>query len=416
MRRRSGVLLCLVAALPGGCSFGPRALEKTHGRYAATVQRVEEEQLLRQLVMLRYNELSLGLDITSIAAQYELSAGAEAKPFFEAPNPSGSVFRTFPRILPDLTVSGASRPTVTMTPIDDGSSVRQFLTPINLDTLVFLTQTSWPASTVIRLWVERLNGVPNAPAASGPARDEPPDFERFLRVADLLRAVQEKELAAIRTEERTTEVGGPFAADAVTPATALEAAKAGLEYRPRPDGTVTLVRKERRLGIVVSPGAETSPEMIELTGLLNLVPGRTEYGIVVSGRGTPDPAKFPVPPSTDLRVVPRSTAQVFFFLSNGVEVPAEHLCAGLVRSPVGPDGRPFDPRALTRGVFEVHVSKGHKPPPTAYVAVNYRGYWYSIDDRDPDTKATFALMSQLGRLDFARQRLGGPTLTLPVGR
>jgi hypothetical protein len=215
------------------------------------------------------------------------------------------------------------------------------------------------------------------------------------------------------------EVGGPFPAGAVTPAAAVEAAKNGLEYRPRGDGKEwALVRKERRLFIAVSPGAEHSPEMIELAGLLNLVPGRPAYDIAIAGRGGPDPLKFPVPPTTELRVVPRSTAQALAYLSNGVEVPPGHVAAGLVRPMTGPDGRPCDPAAITRGLFAVRVCGGHKPPPDAYVAVHYRGYWYYVDDADRETKATFALMTHLSRLDFNRQSLGGqaPALTLPVGR
>jgi hypothetical protein len=113
----------------------------------------------------------------------------------------------------------------------------------------------------------------------------------------------------------------------------------------------------------------------------------------------------------------RSTAQVYFFLANGVEVPLDHIAAGTVRPAVGPDGRPFDGRAVTAGLFEVYASKGHKPPGTAFVAVKYRDYWYYIDDRDQASKATFALVLQLAKLDFGLQEpTGGPFLTLPVGR
>jgi hypothetical protein len=112
----------------------------------------------------------------------------------------------------------------------------------------------------------------------------------------------------------------------------------------------------------------------------------------------------------------RSTSQVYFYLANGVEVPGDHLEAGLVKLPAGPDGRPVDGRAVTEGLFAVHACRGHKPPPTAFVAVKYRDYWYYIDDRDQQSKATFALVLSLSRLDFARQQPGGPFLTLPVGR
>jgi hypothetical protein len=50
------------------------------------------------------------------------------------------------------------------------------------------------------------------------------------------------------------------------------------------------------------------------------------------------------------------------------------------------------------------------------VAVNYRGYWYYIDDRNHPSKSAFGLVLQMSRLGFKRQHLGGPLLTLPTGR
>jgi hypothetical protein len=409
-----------LALSAGGCAFGPRALERTHGRYTEALRHVDEEQLLRNLVHLRYNETPGGLDVSSIAAQYELSAGAEARPFFIAPNPSNSniIFRTFTSILPDVTLQGSNRPTVTFTPIDDSDAVQRFLTPVPVDTLALLSQTSWPVSSILRLYVERLNGVPNGGGAVGAQGTPVPDFARFQRVAQLIDAARTRDLLSLHAEERLTQVGGPLPAEAVTAAAAVEAAKNGLEYRRTEDGkTWILVRSQRRLVVDISPGAETSPEVVELTSLLNLVPGAHRYGILVGSGRLPDPQLFPGPPSIELHLLPRSTAQVWGYLANGVEVPAPHVSSGLVRLPVDAVGRPFDGRDITRGLFEVHAATGHKPPATAYVAVPYRGYWYYVDDRDEASKATFALMLSLSRLDFGRQRRnGGPALTLPVGR
>jgi len=53
-------------------------------------------------------------------------------------------------------------------------------------------------------------------------------------------------------------------------------------------------------------------------------------------------------------------------------------------------------------------------PETAWL--KYRDYWYYIDDRDLQSKATFALVLGVSRLDFGRQQPGGPFLTLSVGR
>jgi hypothetical protein len=421
-RRRARTIVVLawglaVAWTTCGCAFGPKVLELSHGRYNEAVRRVHEEQLLRNLVHMRYNEPPLDLNVSSIAAQYELDGGVDARPFFMVPNPSGRTFRTFTSVLPDVNVSGANRPTLTMVPADNGDAVQKFLTPVSAETLHFLVETSWPVATVLRLWVEGLNGVPNAASASGPQQDQFPDFQRFRRVTELMQLVRNLRLGDVRAQERSVEVSGPVPPSVVTAAAIVEAAKSGLEYRPRGDGTTwAVVRKERRLVLEVNAAAVGHPILEELTALLNLQPRRLRYEIIVDPRVIPDPLESPSPPSDEVRISVRSSCQVYFYLANGVEVPGEHLAAGLVRLPAGPDGRPFDGRAITDGLFTVHAWRGHKPPPTAFVTIKYRDYWYYIDDRDQPSKATFTLMLALSRLDFGRQPPGAPFLTLPVGR
>src|SRR5262249_58603081 len=120
-------------------------------------------------------------------------------------------------------------------------------------------------STVTRLWVERLNGVPNAAAASGPPRREAPDFARFRRVAELFQSVRDQKLATIHPAEQDVEVGGPLPASSVNASALVEAAKNGLEYKPREDGTSwSLVRKERRLVVAVVPPAICHPHLDHL--------------------------------------------------------------------------------------------------------------------------------------------------------
>lgn len=412
------VVLCCAAAV-AGCAFGPQTLERSHGRYNEAIRRVDEEQLLRNLVHMRYNEPSLNLNVSSIAAQYELSGTAEARPFFIAPNPSNSnvIFRTFTSILPDLSLSGANRPTLTLVPADNGEAVQQFLTPITPETLILLQQTSWPAATVLRVWVERINGVPNAATASGPQRDFPPDFGRFRRAMDLLQVVQDQGMGTVHAVEEAVSIGGPLPASAIAAASPVEAAKNGMEFRPNGDETAwSLVRKEKRLVLDVNPAVLDHPILEEVAELLNLRPGLRRYDVVVAPGMMPDPARAPIPPADVVQLSLRSNAQVYFYLSNGIEVPCEHLEAGLVKTPTNPDGTPFDTRAVTEGLFAVHAARGHKPPSNAFVSVKYRDCWYYIDDRDQESKATFTLVLALSRLDFGRQPPGAPFLTLPVGR
>ena len=295
---------CILQACTSGCAFGPRVLERTHARYGEAIRRVDEEQLLRNLVHIRYNETPFKLRVSSIAAQYELAGGAEARPFFLAPNPGVSAFRTFTSVLPDVNVSGANRPTITLIPAG-GDAIRRFSTPISAETLLFLTKTSWPVSTVMRLWAERLNGVPNAPTASGPQREFVPDFSRFQRIARLLQVAQDLELAIVFPEERDTFLGGPLPASAISASAVADATKNGLEYRPRGDGaTWILVRKETKLVLQVNPAAADHPVINELSGLLNLRPGLERYDVVVADGHCRSP---PLPPRAFRRAANHAT-------------------------------------------------------------------------------------------------------------
>ena len=243
-------LLCLgvVAALgTSGCSFGAQMIESSVGPYNAAVTRVSEEQLLLNVVRLRYNDNPTRLDVASIAAQFELDATAEARPFFESPNPAGSVFNTFTRILPDVMGSVANRPTISLTPLDDPETIRGLFTPATLDGIVFLGESGYPVSTVFQLFVEYMNHLPNAPTASGPPRTIIPQFREFKRAAEILQQLKDSGDLQFAREEKLTEVGSPLGESSVTATALVEAAKNGFEYQQRPDKTWVLVRRDRRL-------------------------------------------------------------------------------------------------------------------------------------------------------------------------
>jgi hypothetical protein len=404
----------------GGCAFGPRALESSHGHYNAAVKQVAEQQLLLNLLRLRYDEALTEVDVQSIAAQYELTGQAEARPFFGTPNPAGSVFRTFPMILPDLMAGGSNRPTISLNPFsDDPGRIRNLLAPVSVDRLILLTETTWPVSTVFRLWVEYLNGIPNAVTASGPTREFVPEFQTFQRVVQLLQVLQDRSVAVVVTEERERELGSPVPAATVTASALVEAARNGFEYRRLPDGNNwVLVKRERKLVARIDPAAVASPEMLELCALLRLKPGLTRYELTVGPSEDPFRLRAPGELAERIHLVPRSTLQALFYLAHGIIVPPEHIRCGAARATVAPNGEVFDWQEVTRGLFTVHYARQHCCPKNAYVAVKYRGYWFYIDDADHDSKATFSFMLQLNRLDIhsSGQRRAGPVLTLPIGR
>jgi hypothetical protein len=205
-------LLCFLAAsAASGCSFGPLVLHRSHGLFNEAVNQVYEEQLLLNLVRLRYHDHPNRLEVSAIADQYQLNAYAQATPFYTAAGAgSGDLIRSFGAVLPGGQVLGANNPTLTLTPADDHETVKRFLTPLSADTLFFIAKVGWPISTVFRLYVDSLNGIPNAPEATGPIRDVLPRYELFQHIANVLQVVQDRDYAHVATEEDRTLKGSPI--------------------------------------------------------------------------------------------------------------------------------------------------------------------------------------------------------------
>jgi hypothetical protein len=272
-------------------------------------------------------------------------------------------------------------------------------------------ESGWPVATVLRLWVDQLNGIPNGYRVSGLPSNQPFDSARFDRAVELLQTASDRQLLTVRFEDRFAEIGGALPNDAITATANVEAAKIGLEYAPRRGGTTWgLVKRERRLVLEVVPGTEHDATLDELWTLLNLKRGLTRYELVAVTGGMIDPAVRPSEPGTVLRINPRSPIQVLFFLANGVDVPCGHPAAATA---------PPNAIELTRGLMRVRVCQGRHRPSDAYVAVRYRDHWFSIADDDSASKATLLIMLQMARLDLKRDALvgaSGPALTLPVGR
>src|SRR5262249_53938050 len=147
-----------LALLVTGCStFGPAALQETRLQYNEVVKRTTEEQLLLNVVRLRYNDTPSSLAVSTIAAQFEVTKDFQLTPFCGA---SGSeVRKSYAAVLPQPGVGGADRPTFSLTPLDDQEFTRKLFPPIPLDGLIYLAKTTWPIATVFRLYLENLNWV-----------------------------------------------------------------------------------------------------------------------------------------------------------------------------------------------------------------------------------------------------------------
>ncbi len=368
--RRSRVAapsLALAVLLPlAACNtVGPRAVRTARASYNEAVVRTWNEQLLLNLVRLRYRDTPYFLEVSSVSTHYSLGASALV---------SGRAGTGQTAV--DAEVEGGynESPTITYTPLGGKDFVRPLLAPITLETLFLLPQSGWSIERVLRCCVQRINDLPNAPSAAGPTPDYVPTYEEFARAASLFRSLQVAGDLQLGVRHWNGEEDDE---------------QAGYVLRfVENDGDSGEVAELRRL-LAEPPVAEGGRRELDFTlGALDRRPG-------------------------ELAVYPRSLMGVMFFLSQAVEPPPEHRSRGWVTVTRDAAGEAFDWRRVTGDLLRIPWSESR--PADAFVAVPYRGVWFYIDDADLESKSTFGLLVQLFSLQAGEVRGLAPMLTLPVG-
>src|SRR5262245_53498430 len=110
-------MLAILLAI-AGCSLGPKSVERTRLPYNDAVKTTSEEQLLLNIVRLRYSDNPSSIAVTNIAAQFELTKKLQLVPFFTAAA-AGDVGSYRGIALPGAEMASADRPTLSLTPQDE---------------------------------------------------------------------------------------------------------------------------------------------------------------------------------------------------------------------------------------------------------------------------------------------------------
>lgn len=405
---RTASLLALVgcAVLLAGCNtLGPRAVRRAPFEYNEALVQARNQQLLLNLVRLRYRDTPYFLQPTSLSTQYELQGGANAGILVvEGGDGQGSA---------GAGITVTERPTVTWTPLQGEEFVKELLSAIPLETVMLLPQAGWSIDRVFRLTIQTLNGLPNAPSASGPTPIYPPFYEGFQDVACALRRLQvggRLELVAREAVPRPPRPDGEETA-----------AEPVLEYVLRlPPEDADPVRKTRPLpeGLCHRP----SPAPGDSDADVHLVSERlaTAWAAPEGVRELTLRSAYETAEG-ELAVVTRSFLGALYYLSQGVEVPPGHLERGLV-TPTLVSGDPGAAEAedwarnLTEGLFRVRAATSRSDVPAdPFVSVRYQGAWFYIPNDDLETKSTFGLLVQLLSLQAGAPKGLMPALTLSLG-
>jgi hypothetical protein len=401
---RLGLVLMIACASSTGC-LGPQAVRQTRLRYNEVYRSTNDEQLLMNVVRLRYADSPVFIDLPNITGQFEVNGQG---------NYTGGNGNQFPgrTHLGFGQLGLRDTPTLSYHPREGREIAKALLTPLSAD-LFIAVNAGATTEQLLFMALNDINDVPNAPRATTMVprfADDNSTFRRGLRLVSELQHRDALELSIGTTEERE-DSSDPIPVAQVQGRDLLNAAKDGYVYRASGKGQLTLVKREKGLVLKVRPQFVHSPEMAEYARIFRLTPGLDRYRIK-SELADEANARLPRPIQDTLYLNMRSVLQIMVFLSKGVCVPTEHVVGGVVPMTPGPDGQLYDWTRVTAGQFCVAAQK-HRPH-DAEVAVQYRGYWFFIPRNDVNSRAILAILETLFDLQETGERPGGPLLTLPI--
>ena len=332
----AGPLLVVSSIIFGCTKYGPVFLQSERTQYNQAIQKTNDEQLLLNLVRLKYHDTPLFMEVHSIASQFTLQNDIGISTQLQAG--AKGIFT------PDASTFVEEKPTISYSPLHGENFVKGVLTAVSLKTIVLLFHSGWNVERIFKVCLQRIDNLKNAPSASGPTPKIAPKTEKFFKAAKYLRQLQLQ--------------GG-----------------LDLVYR--------VSNGDPQLVIHILESFKNSEPANQFARSINATTGQIRY-------------IFDAPSIKDkqsIDVVTRSLLGVMFYLSEAVEVPEQDIVEGRVTVTKTDEGEVFDWAEITGELLHIHSSPN--PPVDVSLQIFYRNYWFYINDSDLTSKSTFSLLAQI---------------------
>ena len=343
-------------------SIGPSTVPRDRsGLPGAAIGDSWKQQTLLNIVKLRYGDFPVFMEIAQVIAGYQLQttvgAGVSAQNYITT---SVGV----PAAIAGSAAAAATyidRPTVIYAPLTGNDFLKKLLTPIPPAAVLFLLQSGYPATLVMLIAVDSINGVANESRRSGMSRRGDPEFTRL---AQLLYELQLANALQIRIER--SKDNSEIAIIGFPP------------INVAPDVTAKIAEMRRILHLTGSGQSH-----------------QVRYG-GWSGRGD------------EIAMMTRSMLQVMLELGILAQVPEADIAGG--KATPGAGAIP----ATATGPPLLSILSGATPPPDAYAAIPYKGRWFWIADADIRSKSIFTSVMLLFSISDVGVRSAPPVVTVPA--
>jgi len=351
------VAVLLSLGLSACSSIGPTAITRDRFDYVSAISDSWKQQLLLNIVKMRYADNPVFMDVGQVISGYELEGTLSAGGTLgdKSWRNAGGAVGTFV----DVGASGRfmDRPTITYAPLTGADFVKTMLTPFPPGSIMFLAEAGWPVDFLLQTGTQAINGLRNRKPGIG-ARPADPEF---VEVVKLLHRIQ-------------NEGGIGFKV-----------------YREKEGQEATMLLLHTRH---LTPDA--LKDMAEVKRLLRLNPEATDIRITYGADAQSD---------DEIALHTRSAYQVLIALAGLVSVPPEHIAEQRTVVGLAPETEPGLPPVAT-------IHSGTERPADAFVQAKYRDHWYWVDDRDFRSKRTFTFLTILLTLSETGQKFQQPILTI----
>lgn len=334
-------------------SIGPSTVARDRFDYVSAISDSWKQQMLLNIVKMRYGDNPVFMDIGQVISGYELEGTLSASGTVSA----GAKGPNFPGDLVNLGASGryVDRPTITYAPLTGADFVKTMLTPFPPGAVMFLIEAGWPVDFMLRISVHAINGIRNQKAGIETSVADP----EFIEILKVMKRVQSEGGIGFRVQREQ------------------EGSEATL-----------LLFHTRHLN------PEGLQDIAELKRLLRLNPDAMDIRITYGADAQSD---------NEIALHTRSAYHVLVALSSLVSVPSQHVAEH--RTVATMDEVPGAPPLLT-------IHSGTEQPADAFVQAKYRGHWYWVDDRDFRSKRTMTFLTILFTLSETGQKIQQPILTI----
>jgi hypothetical protein len=196
---RFAVSVLAVSLMLGGCAnLGVQQVGVDRIDYVDKLRDSEKQQLLSNIVAIRYGDAPLFLNVTSVISQYTREASAHVGATLDPASDSDGGSAGGEVLLRET-------PTVTYTPITGSRFARGMLAPMPPASLLAMMEAGWASDDLLRVGVRSINGVANASHASLFEQKVDP---RFDEVSAAFRRLQRSGVISVRLKERDKAYSG----------------------------------------------------------------------------------------------------------------------------------------------------------------------------------------------------------------